>query len=181
MNLYVLRHGQTNINVKNKINGWNIWGLNRVGKEEARKASEKVKRIPLDLIVCSPLRRARQTCKIVNVNNVKVIIDKRVIERDTGTKQYTSCKSEDIDVNIWYDITKEKIFKNTEGFKSMVERAIDVLQELKQQFPGKDKNVLIVTHGDFARAIMVALTNERDKERIWKFDQGNCEIVKYEM
>jgi len=39
----------------------------------------------IDLILCSPLKRAKQTTEIINQGrNIKVMIDERISERDFG-------------------------------------------------------------------------------------------------
>ena len=43
MELYVVRHGETIVNVKGLINARNIIGLNTKGKEQADIAAEKIK------------------------------------------------------------------------------------------------------------------------------------------
>lgn len=88
MKLYVVRHGQTMINVKNLINARNIIGINKKGKQEAGNAAEQIKNEKIDLIICSPLRRTKQTCKIINKNKIKVIYDKRILERNS--RQYAT-------------------------------------------------------------------------------------------
>lgn len=40
--------------------------------------------IDYDFIICSPLKRAKQTCELVNIKNKKVIYDNRIMARDCG-------------------------------------------------------------------------------------------------
>ena len=82
MNLYVVRHGKTIVNTFELINARNNIGLNRTGKMQAKKTAKQVKDIKFDLIICSPLKRTRQTCKIINENKIKTIYDDRLLERD---------------------------------------------------------------------------------------------------
>ena len=84
MKLYVIRHGRTKCNDENKYNGKLDEDINETGIEQAKKASEEVKNLDIDLIICSPLLRTRHTCELVNINNVPVIYDKRLEERDCG-------------------------------------------------------------------------------------------------
>lgn len=84
MKLYVIRHGQTNDNVNNIINGRSNEELNETGKEQARQMKNKIEALDIDLIICSPLIRTKQTANIINSKNIPVIFDERIIERDTG-------------------------------------------------------------------------------------------------
>lgn len=177
MQLYVIRHGQTNVNLKNLINARNIIGLNNTGKEEAKAAGEELRNIDIDLIYCSPLKRTRQTCRLANVNNVDVIYDKRLLERDAKGKQFE--KVEKIDFDLWYDINKNVIYRNTEGFKSIYERIEKFLEEIKQKHV--NESILLVTHGDVCKAINAYVNKLSTPGEISSLEQGNCEIRKYEI
>lgn len=82
LNLYVVRHGKTIVNTLHLINARNNIGLNRMGKKQALSAAKQMENVKVDLIMCSPLKRTRQTCKIINKNKIKVIYDERLLERD---------------------------------------------------------------------------------------------------
>ena len=74
MNLYVVRHGQTEWNVLKKMQGSADIPLNKTGIEQAYKMQEKLDCIDIDLIICSPLNRAKQTAEIINQNKRLPII-----------------------------------------------------------------------------------------------------------
>lgn len=177
MELYVVRHGQTIVNVKELINARNIIGINRVGKQQANIAAEQMEKIKIDLLFCSPLRRTKQTCKIINKNKVNVIYDKRLLERDSRSMQFKN--AEKLDLEEWYDVNKTIVYKNSEGFKSILDRVKNFLEEIKEKYP--DKSILIVTHGDVCKAIYAYLNNINDAKEISLFEQGNCEIRKYDI
>lgn len=177
MKLYVIRHGQTIVNVKELVNAWNHIGLNKIGKTEARIASEDIKNLDIDLIFCSPLRRTTQTCKIINKNKIKVIIDKRIIERNSRSMQFK--KITKIERAEWYDANKIMVYKNSEGFKSILERVGKFIDDIKETYP--EKTILVVTHGDVCKAIYSYLNNINDAKKISLFKQKNCEIVKYDV
>ena len=84
MKLYVIRHGLTKCNVEKKYNGKLDEDINETGIEQAKKAQKIIKDLDIDLIICSPLLRAKHTCDIINVNNIPVIYDERIEERDCG-------------------------------------------------------------------------------------------------
>lgn len=175
MELYVIRHGQTIVNVLELVNSRNCIGINIKGRVEARKAGELLKNIKIDLIFCSALRRTKQTCKIVNKNNVRVIYDDRLLEREAGSMHFKVAGK--LDIYKWYDPNKNVIYKNTEGFKSILKRVEGILNEIKEKY--SDKTILFVTHGDICKALNSYITNNFDIKSISEFEQGNCEIVKY--
>ena len=175
MELYVVRHGQTVINVLGMVNGRNRIGLNRVGKKEAQNASNEVGKLDIDLIFCSPLKRTKQTCKLINKNNVEVIYEERLLERNSNKVQFD--KIADLDLGEWYDITKDILPKGAEGFKSIYERTANLIEELKIKYP--EKSIMIVTHGDVCKAVNAYFNGITDAKTISSFNQGNCEIKKY--
>lgn len=177
MKLYVIRHGQTIVNIKELVNAWNNIGLNKVGKKEASLASNEIKRLHIDLIFCSPLRRTKQTCKIINKNMIQVVFDKRIIERNSRSMQFK--KITKINREEWYDTNKMIVYKNSEGFKSILERVGKFIDDIKEKYT--DKTILIVTHGDVCKAIYSYLNNINDAKKISSFKQKNCEIVKYDI
>jgi broad specificity phosphatase PhoE len=65
MHIYVMRHGQTVDNAHKLVSGDRETLLSELGKRQAKLAGQKAKKISFDLIVTSPLRRAKQTAKIV--------------------------------------------------------------------------------------------------------------------
>ena len=132
MELYVVRHGQTIVNVKELVNARNIIGINRVGKQQANIAAEQMEKVKIDLIFCSPLRRTKQTCKIINKNKVKVIYDKRLLERDSRSMQFKN--AEKLDIEERYDVNKTIVYKNSEGFKSILDRVKKFLEEIKEKY-----------------------------------------------
>ena len=66
MKIYVVRHGQTNWNVKGKIQGKSDIELNEKGIEQAKELKELIKNYDINLIISSPLKRAKQTAEIIN-------------------------------------------------------------------------------------------------------------------
>ena len=66
MSLLITRHSQTDWNLKRKIQGKSDIALNETGIEQAKEVAKKLSNEPIDLIICSPLIRARQTAEIIN-------------------------------------------------------------------------------------------------------------------
>ena len=59
--------------------------INNTGIKQAEKTRDLIKNEKIDLILCSPLKRARQTAEIINQNrNINMVIDERISERNFG-------------------------------------------------------------------------------------------------
>lgn len=151
MKFYVLRHGETEVNAKMQINGHNDITLNQKGIEQAKEAGKKIKDLQIDLVFCSPLKRTKETCKNANVNEIEVIYDERIIERDTKSMQYEPLSV--IDFKEWYDRSKNLVYVDSEGFKKICERTNNFIEDMKEKYPSK--NILVVTHGDVCKAFYV--------------------------
>ena len=84
-NFYFLRHGQTAWNVEGRFQGHSDIPLNEVGLAQAHDAAKILARCPIDLIVTSPLMRARRTAEIVSAQLGKpLLFDDDLKERRFG-------------------------------------------------------------------------------------------------
>lgn len=81
----LLRHGRTPLNADGRLRGRLDPDLDDVGRLEATAGAEGLARHPVDLIVTSPLARARQTADAVSrAVGVDVLVDERLTDRDYG-------------------------------------------------------------------------------------------------
>ena len=179
MNLYVIRHGRTNLNNMKKYNGQYDEDINDIGINQALAASKNVKNLAIDLIICSPLLRTKHTCDIINVNNVPVIYDERLIERDNGIIELT--KFDDIYTREeYYDYYATDLPKGLESLPDLFKRIHMFLDELKIIY--NDKNILLVTHGAVSRAIQFYFEKMPSDGKLLNVSgQKNCEIKKYKL
>jgi broad specificity phosphatase PhoE len=82
---YLLRHGQTQWNAEGRFQGHTDIALNEVGLSQAHAAATILARCPVDLIVASPLIRARKTAEIVADHLGKpLLVDDALKERHFG-------------------------------------------------------------------------------------------------
>ena len=75
MALYVARHGQTQWNAENRICGRTDLPLNEVGLQQASALAEKAADCHLDVIVASPMLRARQTAELLFPDRPHIIME----------------------------------------------------------------------------------------------------------
>ncbi len=83
---YIFRHGQSSYNLAGRTQGrTNDSVLTQLGREQAREVGQKLKNCGIEVIVTSPLERARETAKLANETlNVPLLVDERFIEVDVG-------------------------------------------------------------------------------------------------
>ena len=65
MELYLIRHGQSEANALKVYSGWAEYSLTPLGEQQALRTGELVKNIAFDRIISSDLLRARQTAALV--------------------------------------------------------------------------------------------------------------------
>lgn len=177
MELYVIRHGQTDWNVNSKIQGQKDIVLNTKGIQQANMAREIFNDLNVDLIICSPLKRTRKTAEIINQEkNVKIIYRNELMERGLGKFEGQDCGSEERDI---YNYYKNKNSNDIEPVVDLCNRVNTLLEEIKKDF--SKNTILLVTHGGTIRAIEayfygIDINGELPPENI-----KNCEIRKYKL
>ena len=68
MKVYIIRHGQVPHNALKQYNTTDE-DLTVLGIKQAEELRDKIKDMKLDIIICSPLNRAKHTAEIININN----------------------------------------------------------------------------------------------------------------
>lgn len=177
MNIYITRHGQTNLNKNKLMQGRSDIPLNDNGRKQAELARGEVDSISFDAIYASPLDRAIETASIIgNVDRSSIIIDHRIIEADFGPYEQKPYGKLGLLMTLYWALPE--IFpapKGVESIKSMVSRSRDFLKDISKL---DYENVLIVCHGGIIRALCGCLEN-RKKGIKWRPKPKNCEIRKY--
>ena len=76
MQVYFIRHGQTNYNLLNLCNDVvdKQVSLTEIGKQQAASLANTLKDVHIDKILVSELPRTRQTADIINLNRQQLII-----------------------------------------------------------------------------------------------------------
>ena len=183
MKIFIIRHGQTEWNALGKLQGRQDIKLNEVGKEQALTTGESIKNEKMDIIITSPLKRARKTAEIINeVTNCKIISDERIIERCVGEvegttkEEWNSIIGDDVDIINNYNLNYDK--QDIEPIQTVCKRVWDLLDEIKEKY--KDKNVLLVTHGGICRVINAYFNGIGEDGHVESAKIKNCEIREYE-
>ena len=142
MKLYVVRHGQTDYNIDNKVCGISNVELTDLGKQQAIKAREQLEDQKIDYIFASPLQRAYDTAKIINEKyHLNIQIDSRVQEINFGQFEGVINNKE----FQYYKQNHALHYPQGESLFQVVHRVYSFLEELENKYP--DKNILVVCHG----------------------------------
>ena len=85
MKVYAARHGQTQWNLEDKVCGRTDLPLTETGLEQAQLLAQRTKELKIDVILSSPMLRARQTAApTAALHGLEVLVDDRLIEQDYG-------------------------------------------------------------------------------------------------
>ena len=176
--IFLTRHGQTDWNVQKKVMGRCDEPLNDKGKEQAKETRDNLKNINIDLIICSPLQRAKQTAEIISENrNIPIIYDNRIIERDFG--EFEGKETKNFDFHGYWNYYKNEQYEQAENIQMFFERIYDFLDDIIKKY--NDKNVLIVAHGGVSIPVACYFNNIIPKGSLVDAGLvlGNCQVASY--
>lgn len=174
MKVYIVRHGQVPHNALKQYNTLDE-DLNELGVKQAEELRDKIKNMNFDIIISSPLIRAKHTADIININNNKMILDDRIKERDVGDLSGKPLEITNREEYWNYYTTIQ--YGTSENIQEFFKRVYNFLDELKT----KDyKSVLIVAHSGVSKAFSGYFEGIQDGKFL---NRGlkNCEIKEYEL
>jgi len=165
--LVLVRHGQSEWNLKNLFTGWRDVDLTEQGIAEAREAARKLKAqgIRFDIAFTSALKRAQRTLDIMleelGQTNIPVLKDQALNERDYGdlaglNKDDARKRWGEEQVHVWrrsYDVAPP-------GGESLKDTAARVLPYYIQEILPRvmrGERVLVSAHGNSLRALVMVL------------------------
>jgi 2,3-bisphosphoglycerate-dependent phosphoglycerate mutase len=181
--LVLVRHGQSEWNLKNLFTGWRDVGLTEQGTAEAMEAGKRLKAqgLNFDRAYTSALIRAQNTLDLIlteiGQEGLETLKDEALNERDYGdlsglNKDDARAKWGEEQVHIWrrsYDIAPP-------GGESLKDTAARVLPYYIQNIlPDvlNGKRVLVAAHGNSLRALVMVLDRmSRDEITQLNLDTG---------
>lgn len=153
MKLYIVRHGETDMNVAKIPQGWIDTELNNNGVQQAIKVAENFD-AQLDAIFTSDLKRATRTAQEFRqkYKNIPYIEDTRLRVRDFGDA--AGVDRDTYDLEKFWSIADMHTIPHSEILKDFKARIADFLVELKTR---SYQSVLIVTHGNVMNEIQTII------------------------
>lgn len=173
MRLFVMRHGQTNNNIERKMTGRYDEDINSAGVAQALSAREQIAELDYDVIIASPLLRAKHTAEIVNGRNLPIIYDDRLQERDMGYLTNAEIHS-NVDGHDFWNIEPKKDYRDAEPLNAMYARAGDFYEDIKRRYA--KKTILAVTHDGFVRVLHSYLYGIPEHGALLEGRIRNCEV-----
>ncbi|MDI6025802.1 2,3-bisphosphoglycerate-dependent phosphoglycerate mutase [Corticibacterium sp. UT-5YL-CI-8] len=188
--LVLVRHGQSEWNLKNLFTGWRDPDLTEQGHAEAKEAGEKLKArgLKFDIAFTSVLTRAQKTCQHIldglGQGDLETIRDQALNERDYGdlsglNKDDARAKWGEEQVHVWrrsYDVPPP----GGESLKDTGARVWPYYIHDIQKHVLAGKTVLVAAHGNSLRALIMALDGLTSEE-ILKLELGTGIPVVYKL
>ena len=186
---YLTRHGQTDWNRDNRIQGWAYTSINDTGQQQAQSLRKHLREScsSPDIIYSSDLPRARETTNILAENgcigNPPVKYHSDLRERNFGV--YQGFDSDGFfkrypQYSIFNNGSQAaaKVPENGESYASFDDRVQDIWSNICERHNSVDKTVLIVTHGGVITRIVGDILGYNYEMSIKKIQVTNCSLTK---
>lgn len=180
LEILLIRHGQTDWNVMQKVMGRQPIPLNERGRQQADKLAEFLSNARLDCIVSSPVLRAMQTAKIV-------------ASRHEGLNVEPSDGLSEIDYGEWVNLTfaeltekhsetwrryredpNDLVLPGGESMPQVVGRVGELLSTVRSRFA--EGRVALVSHADVIKLALIDLIG-LDVKHILRLSIDNCSML----
>ena len=171
MKLYLVRHGETDFNVKGIFYGWTDCDINGHGLEQAEGLKDFFKDISIDIIYSSDLKRAVHTAEIIQ-DQRKVPLYRRENFRELYYGDWENVEGSYVkkhhreELRKWYQNWETNSIPGGEPFSEFYERVTVGLEYIIANHP--EETVVLVAHSGTISAILCYLTGA-GTEAFWKF------------
>ncbi|MFE7631694.1 histidine phosphatase family protein [Kocuria sp. NPDC057446] len=164
--IVLIRHGQTDWNLEERLQGATDVPLNDAGREQARALARHLRAegARWDVLVSSPLGRAVETARIIGgILGLELAATyDELVERGFGPHEGSRLAGLE-------GPARERILSAGEPVEAVVRRGLAALRRIRDDHPGR--GVLVVAHGSLIRLTVSELNGEAHP-RI-----RNCEVV----
>jgi uncharacterized phosphatase len=145
-----VRHGETEWNRQGRFQGTQDIPLNEEGRRQARRLAEAWDEGG-DLIVSSPLSRARETAEILAsaLGLTVLAVDPRLIEREYGSGAGLTLAER-------RDRFPDGAVPGVESIETIKARGLSFLDSVSLEHPGR--RIVAVSHGGFINAVLALVS-----------------------
>ena len=170
MKITLVRHGETESNYLDICQGSSNILLNDTGRRQGQKLRDSIKEKHFDVCYTSPLVRTVETAMILIGDRVRMIPEKRLIDRDLG--ELEGKERSLYDANKYWDYNLNSSELGVEPVQNIFKRCSEFLDYIKENH--SDESVLIVAHAATVRAIRHLLLKTDLSKSLLHDDIKNC-------
>lgn len=182
MELYIMRHGQTDMNISGKMQGHIDCPLNDTGRKQAAAAAEVIRKYHLSFnrVITSHLGRTKETAEItLGIPRTEFETDDRLIEIDYGDWDGKTYEEMGPEMHAFLqDPVNIPAPEGIEPLEDVTSRVGEFLTDLAEH-AGPEDRILAVSHGVAIRAMFGWIRKlERPGNEIWRMPVDNCAIFR---
>lgn len=175
--LYIVRHGETDFNIRHACLGHSDIPLNETGQEQVRLLAKRLIDVEFDAVYVSPLARAVDTAAAIK-KKAPMTMSYGLIERDYGDWENMTLK--EIEAKYpdkyreWRANWIDFVLPNGESAAQHQKRVDETLDKITNEH--KNERILIVTHLGTARHIISHILG-LSAEQSWRFTLDNAGVA----
>lgn len=184
MEIYLIRHGETESNKERRYLGWTESPLSELGLRQAEAVGHYLaSRGGIDELYCSDLNRALHTARVIGAGcGLKPIITPLLREIHFG--QWEGLTFDEIEkewgsaISHWLDDPFHKAAPGGESLKDVCDRMCEFLTTVSEA-TADGKRIVAVSHGGSIRAILFNILN-LNRSAFWdiKVDNASATLIR---
>ncbi|MHB1086576.1 MAG: histidine phosphatase family protein [Minisyncoccota bacterium] len=158
--IYLVRHGESEINVSDMYVNTLTSPLTELGREQARLLADRAARIQFDVLLSSPIARAKETAETIatvtrhSIEYFDVFRERALPASITGRPKSDPEAKAMADAAVHASEHGTTKVEDAETFYELKERAGRAIQLLEER---PEKNILVVGHGFFTRVLIARM------------------------
>jgi len=173
--IILVRHGETEWNVREVFRGRIDIGLNETGVKQAELLAEYLSGLRIDAIYSSALKRALTTAeKIAGYHGLKVVVNPGLMDLDFGEWQGLPCQEvQDSYKELyaqWLSHPERVRMPAGESLDEVRTRAMGMVDKVIAKYEG---SIVLVSHRVVNKVLICALLG-LDNSHFWNIEQGTC-------
>lgn len=179
MRIYLVRHGQTDWNLEERLQGQADNDLNASGIRQAERVARQLEGMDFDAAFCSPLVRSVHTARLILGDRaLPLTADKRLMEIGFGDwegEKITAVKGNPTHPvhDFFAHPDRYRPPRTAEGFEAVYRRTGSFIEQMLLPLEKRCRTVLIVGHGAVNRSIVYPLLGIPLRE-FWDRPVENC-------
>jgi ribonuclease H / adenosylcobalamin/alpha-ribazole phosphatase len=185
LRLFLIRHGETADNLQMRYLGTRDAPLTDNGKRQARHVADALARLPIKMIISSPLRRAADTAsRIQNSCGVELRLDARLTEGSFGSwegltrAEVLELGTRDTELLARWESDPSCAPPGGESIERIQTRVVRLAEELVDEFP--NSSVALVSHVGPIKALLSAVLGiPLQASRRLFLDPGSISVVEW--
>jgi len=176
MQIYVLRHGETEENKHGIMQGKMETALDEVGREQSMRLRDLIENKKIDLVISSPKQRAIETANLA-APGIPMIIDDRLLSRDHG--EFQGMAKDEINFEEYWNIKKNVQYEKAESVGEIFNRISSLLNDISINY--SSQKVLLVTHSGICRVLYYYFNGFPEDGDLSGYESTNCSFEEYKL